>query len=1145
MSASRSDHLALGYSSHSASQNRSNSPSATNSPIDPLSTTARSVFGLPGSMNSSSIISSNTRSGTGSPSHEMAGSSRLFSKRAREIQAQEGVPGLPLNPWGGPPTSGNSTPLRENIPESPTDGFPNFAQLPTPESLPPTRRARAGTVPSRFPGGIGNGLLAIPGVPANKSARVTPSQSPFNKSPSPGIEQPDNNSSNNGTSTLLSRLRAGSMPQRSPYANLPTSASPFGPSIFSSWNPSGIGRERATTLASIASVGSNGPSSPAQSQFSREGGGESDVHMRTLDYLGLAETPQPQRAQLATPTYISSFDMTRHASRFRSYSVNNKDKYADEEDDYDADIPIDSQYAALQDQLAATQAAIHNHNMAVRAYATQATRPRARTAGVLDTPGSRLVGSYGNNNAAGSIPQAEIRLQEEKEYDDISQAVAGMNLGRSNSRNAGHLNPEEQNLDGPTSALWLGGIPTSTTTSTLVEMFKSHGPILSARVLTHKNCGFVNFERVESAVSAKASMNGKEIFPGAGPIRINFAKPPSASNTPGHDGAFPSPSPDPFGKAQEANKGASATRPGENSSVAAGALNNATPTLPPLREMTTDILDIVGEFGATDEDKARISKSLQSAVQYSAFLEEIPPIREPTHTRVHDAPKLRDIRKRIDNQMLSQAEIENIAVDMLPEIAELASDYLGNTVVQKLFDHCSDQLRDAMLAEIAPHLAEIGIHKNGTWAAQKIIDVCKTPSQLSLIVEHLRPYTVPLFLDQYGNYVLQGCLKFGAPYNDFIFETMLSQMWEIAQGRYGARAMRACLESHHSTKDQQRMLAAAIALHSVQLATNANGALLLTWLLDTCTFPNRRHVLSPRLIPYLVPLCTHKVAYLTVLKVINQKNEIEARDNILKRLFISPNDQVLEAILSDQACGATFIFKVLTTPFFEEGMRLEVTENVKNVLVRIKAQANQGYKRLMDEVGLATRTAGPNRETSTHAEQRQRPTSRQTNGQHGQQGGQSNKGFYNANSGAPNFENQQRGDNADAGPPPPFPAFNTSMMYNGQNGPMPPAMNISQLQYQQSMMNRGNPQMNYPYPPMQPGFGGYGNAGQPIDQYRQQNMPNGSPMQPPAGGQPPYAPPPGFGMVGGYGYGGNMGGVPNNMGYMPQEQVNGRRGRRK
>ncbi|KAL6891426.1 hypothetical protein HDV57DRAFT_297404 [Trichoderma longibrachiatum] len=1144
MSASRSDHLALGYSAHSASQNRSNSPSALNNPIDPLSAPSRSVFGLAGGMNSSGIMGSSARSGAGSPSHEMSASSRLFSKRAREIQAQEGVPGLPINPWGGPPTSGNSTPLRENIPESPTDGFPDFVQLPTPESITPARRARAGTVPSRFPGGIGNNLLAIPGVPA-KSARVTPAQSPFNKSPSPGIEQPESNSTGAGTSTLLSRLRAGSMPQRSPFANLPTSASPFGPSIFSSWNPSGLGRERGSTLASIASVGSNGPSSPAQSQFSREGGGESDVHMRTLDYLGLAETPQPARAQLATPSYLSQFDMTRQTSRFRSYSVNNKDKYADDEDDYETDLPIDSQYAALQDQLAATQAAIHNHNMAVRAFATQATRPRARTAGVLDTPGSRLVGSYVNNNPAAvttSMPQAEIRLQEEKEYEDISQAVAGMNLGRSNSRNAGHLNPEEQGLDGPTNALWLGGVPTSTTTSTLTEMFKSHGHVLSARVLTHKNCGFVNFERVESAVSAKASMNGKEIFPGAGPIRINFAKPPSTSNTPGHDEAFPSPSPDPFGKTQENGKGASATAPGESASTAAGALNSTTPTLPPLRDMVEDILEIVGEFGATEEDRARISQSLQSAVQYDDYKEEIPPVREPTHTRVHDAPKLRDIRKRIDNQMLSQAEIENIATEMLPEIAELSSDYLGNTVVQKLFDHSSDQMRDAMLAEIAPHLAEIGIHKNGTWAAQKIIDVCKTPSQLSLIVESLRPYTVPLFLDQYGNYVLQGCLKFGAPYNDFIFETMLARMWEISQGRYGARAMRACLESHHSTKDQQRMLAAAIALHSVQLATNANGALLLTWFLDTCTFANRRHVLSPRLIPYLVPLCTHKVAYLTVLKVINQKNETEARDNILKRLFFSPNDQVLEAILSDQACGATFIFKVLTTPFFEETMRHDVTENVKKVLVRIKAQANQGYKRLMDEVGLSTRTAGPNRDGSTHAEQRQRPNSRQANGQHNQQGGQANKAFYNGGpGGVSNFDAQQRGDNVDVGAPP-YPPYNQGMMYNGPNGPMPPAMAVSQPPYPQGMMNRGNPPMAYPYPPMQPGYGGY--PGQPIDQYRQPNMPNGGPMQPPVGGQPPYGPPPGFGMVGAYPYGGNMGGMLPNMGYMqPQEQGNGRRGR--
>ncbi|KAF8863058.1 hypothetical protein BDZ45DRAFT_147615 [Acephala macrosclerotiorum] len=75
-----------------------------------------------------------------------------------------------------------------------------------------------------------------------------------------------------------------------------------------------------------------------------------------------------------------------------------------------------------------------------------------------------------------------------------------------------------------------------------MEIFKQYDPVISARVLRHKNCGFVNFERLESAVSAKAMMNGKEIFPGAGPIRINFAMPPShsGSQTPDHDGAMPS-----------------------------------------------------------------------------------------------------------------------------------------------------------------------------------------------------------------------------------------------------------------------------------------------------------------------------------------------------------------------------------------------------------------------------------------------------------------------------------------------------------------------------------------------------------------------------------------------------------------------------
>jgi protein JSN1 len=882
------------------------------------------------------------------------------------------------------------------------------------------------------------------------------------------------------------------------------------------------------------------------------------MQMRTLDYLGLADTPQPPRAQLANP-FLANIAEISKANRFRSYSVNAKEKYAeDEEEEYGSGnlTPYEAQQAQLHMQLAATNAAIQQHNLAVQAFANQASsnRPRARTAGVLDSPASRMMKQFypTGSRLDSSINAADLGMAESREYDDLPAAVAAMSMGRSGSGNDGHLNPDD-NLEGPTRALWLGSIPSSTTVSTLTEMFKQHGSIISARVLTHKNCGFVNFERLESAISAKAMMNGKEIFPGAGPVRINFAKPPSPSGTPGHDGTFPSPSPDPFMKGGEngTNGDANGVSPGVISRPGTAPL-----IIPALRDMKTDILNIVGEFGATPDDKVKITRSLESAISYDGFQSEIPAIQEPSHNRIHDAPKLRDIRKRIDNQSWSPAEIENIAADMLPEIAELSSDYLGNTVVQKLFEHCSDDMRDAMLTEIAPHMSEIGIHKNGTWAAQKIIDVCQSPKQMGMIINNLRAYTVPLFLDQYGNYVLQCCLKFGSPFNDFIFEAMLSQMWDIAQGRYGARAMRACLESHHSTKEQQRMLAAAIALHSVQLATNANGALLLTWFLDTCTFPQRRSVLAPQLVPHLVHLCTHKVAYLTVLKVINQKLEPDARDTILQALFFSQNDETLEAILSDHACGATLIFKVLTTPFFDESIRSQVVENVRNVLLRLKAQPAQGYKRLMDEVGLSTRngSAGPSRDHASngHSNERPRPGSN-----HSQVNGHIPPPQYGSSQFFPQIQQppfdmgmgMQRTDSMDSNLGP-FPTYGLQTpIFNPSNVQIPP-INMQQLQYQQQLLARAAPAMNNFYPNMQSGFG-YGSASPSVDNYRNQGLQNASPIQPP---QPQMNPnsmlnqnsfgPPGFGNMGmsGYGFAG-MGMQGMGYGMQQEQQVNGRRGR--
>ncbi len=115
---------------------------------------------------------------------------------------------------------------------------------------------------------------------------------------------------------------------------------------------------------------------------------------------------------------------------------------------------------------------------------------------------------------------------------------------KSTSAAAGMGGMDAQLQSTPTRALWIGSIPSTTTPATILSVFSPYGPIESARVLTHKNCGFsefqdlhrslakltsyiVNFERLDDAVRARKALNGRDVLGSdVGAIRIGFAKVP-------------------------------------------------------------------------------------------------------------------------------------------------------------------------------------------------------------------------------------------------------------------------------------------------------------------------------------------------------------------------------------------------------------------------------------------------------------------------------------------------------------------------------------------------------------------------------------------------------------------------------------------
>ena len=74
----------------------------------------------------------------------------------------------------------------------------------------------------------------------------------------------------------------------------------------------------------------------------------------------------------------------------------------------------------------------------------------------------------------------------------------------------------------------MGNIPANINPAVLRSLFQSFGNIESIRILSHKNCGFVNFERQEDAVHARKALQNKEILGlGSGTVRIGFAKAPA------------------------------------------------------------------------------------------------------------------------------------------------------------------------------------------------------------------------------------------------------------------------------------------------------------------------------------------------------------------------------------------------------------------------------------------------------------------------------------------------------------------------------------------------------------------------------------------------------------------------------------------
>ncbi|KAJ2553154.1 hypothetical protein EV175_003037 [Coemansia sp. RSA 1933] len=539
-----------------------------------------------------------------------------------------------------------------------------------------------------------------------------------------------------------------------------------------------------------------------------------------------------------------------------------------------------------------------------------------------------IFGKYGRVESLRLLPDKECAFVNFLRVDDAIRAKEDMHAGArigSNTVRVGYGKGEayatgDAQAMQPTRALWIGNIASASTPETLSAAFEPFGAIDSVRVLNHKNCGFVNFVRMEDAVRAKQAMNGKHVEGSV--VRIGYAKVPAAKNEMSVKMRNPVPSAAPL------------TMSGQIAE--ADAITGTTQ-----RGLGNDMALEPGVSLAIDENLV--------AYPYATHLPGLPP---PTvHIRSGDsesppppqssaaAPdvpvmqqsRLREIRKQLEStgSPVPKDSFDAIVAELMPHAVDLCTDYVGNVLIQRIAERGSAAQKLQLIQTVGPHMAAIGVHKNGTWAVQKIIDTADNVDQFSAIAESIHRYTPQLLVDQLGNYVVQCCLRFGDPTNQFIYNAIHARCLEIAQGRFGARAIRTCLESQHATRLQQKLVAVALVTNAVPLATNANGHLLINWLQDSSRFTGRFRVLAHQLAPHLRYLATHKLGASTISKLAEQTMEPDARDLILNTLFFNPDPSVLDDVLLDQAQGVHIVLRILLGSSIGDTEKARIAERLR------------------------------------------------------------------------------------------------------------------------------------------------------------------------------------------------------------------------
>lgn len=150
----------------------------------------------------------------------------------------------------------------------------------------------------------------------------------------------------------------------------------------------------------------------------------------------------------------------------------------------------------------------------------------------------------------------------------------------------------------------------------------------------------------------------------------------------------------------------------------------------------------------------------------------------------------RFIQKKLDAASVDQ--MQTAIMELLPDIISVMTDVFGNYVAQKLFDHGTAAQCHTLAERIRSHVVELTLQTYGCRVIQRAIERISDVDRDALLGE-LRGNVARCIQDQNGNHVIQKCIQVVPQRCDFIIESFLGRVRELATHAYGCRVVQCSL----------------------------------------------------------------------------------------------------------------------------------------------------------------------------------------------------------------------------------------------------------------------------------------------------------------------------------------------------------------